>query len=93
MTKNYTGAEIAAVCRSATSFALYADVVNDPASVSSMKVDKKKKKQATLNQVRMADFQKALSEIKPAFGIDESTLENRVAAGMYNYGETFTRVQ
>lgn len=46
LTKNYTGAEIEAVCRSATSFALFKEVGQDPANPSSVasgiKVDKKK---------------------------------------------------
>lgn len=47
MTKNYTGAEIEAVCRSATSFALFKEVgvgqdPSNPSSVASgIKVDKK----------------------------------------------------
>lgn len=47
-TKNYTGAEIEAVCRSATSFALFTDSIQHPASASSVasgiKVEKDKKK-------------------------------------------------
>ena len=46
ITKNYTGAEIAAVCRSATSFALPSDFGTDPNKPSSvasgMAIDKKK---------------------------------------------------
>ena len=93
-TKNYTGAEIAAVCRSATSFALYQDIQADPASAASMKVDKKKSKAAKkmeLNAVSMKDFVRALTEIKPAFGIDESTLETRVSGGMYNFSKGFEK--
>jgi vesicle-fusing ATPase len=47
VTKNYTGAEIEAVCRSATSFAIFkidAQQPGAPSSVASgIKVDKKKK--------------------------------------------------
>ena len=85
-TNNYTGAEIAAVCRSATSYALYEDVLNNPASASSMKIDNKKKKGTQLNKVKMQDFRRALDEIKPAFGIDETVLDNKVAGGFYNFG-------
>lgn len=35
-TKNYTGAEIEAVCRSATSFALFKEVSQDPMGASSL---------------------------------------------------------
>jgi vesicle-fusing ATPase len=59
MTKNYTGAEIEAVCRSATSFALFKEVGKDlgqnPASASSVasgiKVDKKNQSKFQENQV------------------------------------------
>ena len=48
ITKNYTGAEIEAVCRSATSFALFKDVSQQPHQASSVasgiKVDEQKKK-------------------------------------------------
>jgi hypothetical protein len=33
-----------------------------------------------------ADFERALSEIKPAFGMDNSGLENKVIGGIFNYG-------
>ena len=55
MTKNYTGAEIEAVCRSATSFALFKEVGQNPASASSVasgiKVDKKNQSKFQENQV------------------------------------------
>lgn len=57
-----------------------------------MQVDKKKKKASTkmeLSAVSMKDFVRALSEIKPAFGIDESTLETRVSGGMFNFSKGF----
>jgi hypothetical protein len=38
------------------------------------------------------DFQRALSEIKPAFGMDNSSLENKVIGGFINYGKRFTDV-
>jgi hypothetical protein len=34
----------------------------------------------------MADFNRALDEIKPAFGMDSSSLENKLVGGFYNYG-------
>lgn len=37
----------------------------------------------------MADFKRALEEIKPAFGMDNSGLENRVVGGFYNFGASF----
>ena len=95
LTKNYTGAEIEAVCRSATSFALFKEVGGDPNGPSSvasgMAVDptKKIKKGLVLNKVFMTDFMRALEENKPAFGIDNTGLENKVLGGIYNYGTNF----
>lgn len=57
-----------------------------------MQVNKKKQKASTkmeLNAVSMKDFIRALTEIKPAFGIDESTLETRVSGGMYKFSKGF----
>jgi len=96
-TVNYTGAELEAVCRSATSFALFKgvgtpDAPNEPSSVASgIKVDNKKKKknQFAEHKVTMANFQQALKEIRPAFGTDNSGLESRLLGGFYNYSETF----
>lgn len=95
MTKNYTGAEIEAVCRSATSFALFKEVGLDPTNPSSVasgiKVDKKSvnKSKFSENQILMADFEKALSEIKPLFGMDNTGLENKVIGGFHSYGNRF----
>ena len=92
VTKNYTGAEIEAVCRSATSFAIFkidSQQPGAPSSVASVasgiKVDKKKQGFVE-HQVFMKDFDKALDEIKPAFGMDNSGLENKLIGGFYNYG-------
>ena len=94
ITKNYTGAEIEAVCRSAISFALFKEVGQDPTGPSSVasgvKVDKSKKTGFVENKVWQADFERALDEIKPAFGMDNSGLENKLVGGIYNFGPKFT---
>ena len=70
-TKNYTGAEIEAVCRSATSFALFDEIGLNPNGASSVaseiKVDKKNKNKFEEKIIHHADFERALSEIKPSF--------------------------
>jgi len=92
-TKNYTGAEIEAVCRSATSFALFDEVGQNSKGASSVaseiKVDKKNKTKFEEKIICHADFERALSEIKPSFGMDNSGLENKVIGGFYNYGSNF----
>ena len=45
------------------------------------------------NKVYMRDFEMALDEIKPSFGIDNSGLENRIIGGIYNYGDKFTEMK
>lgn len=84
------------MCRSATSFALFKDVNHDPANPSSVasgiKVDKSKmssKQKYAENKIYMADFERALSEIKPLFGMDNTGLENKVMGGFYSYGSRF----
>ena len=41
------------------------------------------------HKIYMADFMRALDEIKPAFGMDNNALENKIAGGFYNYGPSF----
>lgn len=41
----------------------------------------------------MQDFLNAISEVKPAFGLDDKSLESSIRAGMLPYGERFTKVQ
>jgi len=96
ITKNYTGAEIEAVCRSATSFALFKDVSMQPKEASSVasgiKVDEKKKKKKegfVEHKILQADFMRALDEIKPAFGMDNDCLENKLVGGFFSYGPAF----
>ena len=96
-TQNYTGAEIEAVCRSATSYALYdeastADVqaaggkTGGPASTDDKKKKKEKQKQ---NKVGMSDFMNALKEVPPSFGMDAGGLQQKVKGGFYNYSKKF----
>ena len=37
----------------------------------------------------MADFIHALDEVRPRFGMDESSIENCLAGGFYNYSLSF----
>jgi len=39
--------------------------------------------------VSMIDFTLSLEEIKPAFGIDDKSLENQLRGGIYNHGLDF----
>ena len=39
----------------------------------------------------MADFIRALDEVRPAFGMDNSGLESKLKGGFYNYGSKFEK--
>jgi vesicle-fusing ATPase len=78
MTKNFSGAEIGGLVKSASSFAFNRHVkVGTVAGVSddieNMKVNRD-------------DFMKALDEVKPAFGVSEEELATAVRGGIINFG-------
>lgn len=77
LTKNFSGAEIGGLVKSASSFAFNRHVkVGTVAGVSddieNMKVNR-------------SDFMKALDEVKPAFGVSEEELDNAISAGILHY--------
>ena len=77
LTKNFSGAEIGGLVKSASSFAFNRHVkVGTVAGVSddieNMKVNR-------------ADFFNALDEVKAAFGVSEEELETAMAAGILHY--------
>ena len=77
VTKNFSGAEIGGLVRSATSFALNRHIkVGTVAAVSEDVVNMK---------VNRRDFLNALDEVKPAFGVSEAELESRVEGGIIRY--------
>ena len=88
LTKNYTGAEIEAVCRSASSFALFGTSAAEALKSGIAAKENLFKEE----KVAMKDFRMALDEIKPAFGVDEASLENSFRGGMYNHGQSFNKV-
>ncbi|KAF3312512.1 transport between ER and Golgi ATPase protein [Orbilia oligospora] len=77
MTKNYSGAEISGVVKSASSFAFNRHVkVGTVAGISddieNMKVNRQ-------------DFLNAIDEVKPAFGVSEDELANCLQGGIIHY--------
>jgi vesicle-fusing ATPase len=40
----------------------------------------------------MANFEAALLEIKPAFGVDNDQLENSIRGGIIDFGPSFSKV-
>lgn len=81
-TKNYSGAEIEGVCRSAAAFALNRHVDH---------TDLKKKIDASGMRVNMGDFQKAIVEVQPAFGMGKDDFARCLHGGFLIHGERMRR--
>jgi len=81
-TKNYTGAEIEAVVKSATSYALFKGT-----NMKSLG-----KAELQYKTVCMEDFNHALQEVKPQFGADSLAIENLIRGGIIKYGKKFMEV-
>lgn len=78
--KNFSGAELEGLVRSATSFALYSAI-----DVTSGNVQVNQTKNIVVGK---AAFDQALEEIKPSFGVDEDDLKAFVS-DLYDYGPNF----
>ncbi|PYH82805.1 vesicular-fusion protein sec18 [Aspergillus uvarum CBS 121591] len=77
LTKNFSGAEIAGLVKSASSFAFSRHIkVGTMANVSDDVVNMK---------VNRADFHHALDEVKPAFGVSEEELSSRIQYGIIHF--------
>ncbi|EDN09511.1 vesicle-fusing ATPase [Histoplasma mississippiense (nom. inval.)] len=77
LTKNFSGAEISGLVKSASSFAFNRHVkVGTMAGISDDIVNMK---------VNRQDFHNALDEVKPAFGVSEEELESCLHGGIINY--------
>eukprot|EP00002_Diphylleia_rotans_P008015 TRINITY_DN1767_c0_g1_i1.p1 TRINITY_DN1767_c0_g1~~TRINITY_DN1767_c0_g1_i1.p1 ORF type:complete len:467 (+),score=110.84 TRINITY_DN1767_c0_g1_i1:1312-2712(+) len=83
MTKNFSGAEIEGLVKSATSFAfnrkVNVDNLTNPTDIENIKVMR-------------GDFMNALSEVKPAFGVNTDEFEGCMQFGIIPWGEDYTRV-
>ncbi|KAJ3044018.1 transport between ER and Golgi ATPase protein [Rhizophlyctis rosea] len=84
LTKNFSGAEIAGLVKSATSFAFNRHIkVGTTASVDT-DYDKIK--------ISMQDFLSALDEVHPAFGVSETELQQCVANGIIQFSTHIERI-
>ena len=79
-TKNFSGAEIEGLVKSAASFAFARQV----------QVDNIKKIEVDSLKVTNDDFDRALSEVRPAFGASTDDLDNCVRGGILHYGPALT---
>lgn len=79
LTKNFSGAEIEGLVKSATSFA-----INQKVNIGKgeTKINNK-----DLNNIKVTrqDFIDALSEVTPAFGVNEEDLKTCIEGGLFNY--------
>jgi hypothetical protein len=73
-TRNFSGAEINGLVKSASSFAMQRHIkVGTVAAIDDSIMDMK---------VEMADFVRALDEVKPLFGVSEEDLQRAVEGGI-----------
>ena len=79
LTKNFSGAEISGLVRSATSFALNRHVKVGTLAGVSDDVDK-----MTVNR---DDFEHAFDDVKPAFGVSEDEMQRCLRGGIIRFSE------
>ena len=85
-TKNFSGAEIEGLVKSAASFALYESI--DVKKNGAKPVDPTGKRII----VTMAHFQQALDEVKAAFGVDEDELKMYLRNELVDYGAEYQKI-
>ena len=80
--KNFSGAEIEGLIKSATSFALYEGTdIGNIEPLTNMEEMKK--------QVKKRHFKKAQEEVNPQFGVDTTGFENAMRGGIISWGPEF----
>ena len=80
-TKNYSGAEIEGVVKSASSWSYYSKL--DTSDIKSLN------KNMAEVKVAMEHFEMALDEVKPEFGVAEEQLSTKLERGFHPYGDQF----
>ncbi|KAK4101915.1 AAA-domain-containing protein [Parathielavia hyrcaniae] len=84
LTKNFSGAELSGLVKSATSFAFARNTKAGTTAGVSEDVDNMK--------VVRQDFLNALDEIKPAFGTDEGELKDAIPYGIIHFSPSISRI-
>lgn len=86
LTKNFSGAEIEGLVKSASSFAINKTVNIGKGST------KLNPKELSQLRVTRADFLNALDEVTPAFGVSEEDLKTCVEGSIINYSESVDNI-
>ncbi|KIJ44594.1 hypothetical protein M422DRAFT_251873 [Sphaerobolus stellatus SS14] len=94
-TKNFSGAKISGLVKSATSFAFRRhvkvsslDLLIAGSSIFCVDWNTRRLSEDVSNlRVKMEDFNNALSEVQPAFGVSEDEIQAVVQNGIYHYSE------
>eukprot|EP00457_Paulinella_chromatophora_P002362 gb/GEZN01002366.1/.p1 GENE.gb/GEZN01002366.1/~~gb/GEZN01002366.1/.p1 ORF type:complete len:748 (-),score=162.37 gb/GEZN01002366.1/:215-2458(-) len=87
LTRNFSGAEIEGLVKSASSYALYGSVdVTKNQSAPTAKEDLDGIK------VLMSDFLRALDEVEPAFGVQEDELKNLIRTPLLVHSDAFKKL-
>ncbi|CCF31963.1 ATPase [Colletotrichum higginsianum] len=83
-TKNYSGAEISGVVKAATSFAFnrHTEVGNSA----------KMKSDVSAMKITMDDFENALIEVKPAYGVSEDEISNALGMGILQFNDNIPAI-
>ncbi|KAK9461861.1 P-loop containing nucleoside triphosphate hydrolase protein [Lipomyces oligophaga] len=84
LTKNFSGAELNGLVKSATSFAFNRHIKVGTVAGVSADIDKLK--------VKREDFMHALDEVKPAFGVNEEELSSCIQNGIIHYSAHVDRI-
>ena len=84
LTENYTGAELESIVKSANSFALNRHH-NLMDFTKKIVIDK-------MGHVERQDFMKAINEVRPEFGVEESKLEIFTREQFIDYGSNLSRI-
>ncbi|KAF8515015.1 P-loop containing nucleoside triphosphate hydrolase protein [Gautieria morchelliformis] len=84
LTKNFSGAEIGGLVKSATSFAFNRHVKVGTMAGISDDIDKLR--------VNRDDFMQAFSEVQPAFGVSEEELQTVVQNGIYHFHDNIRSI-
>lgn len=84
LTKNFSGAEISGLVKSATSFAYYGGLDLDHEKVTAERVEATK--------IGRDAFLQALTEVKSAFGMSEERIKRLEGHGVVQYNAEFTEL-